>query len=194
MSMLFLVGASGVGKSAVGFEIFTRLRFNGHMVARIDLDDIGCFAPLRDEDPENHRLKAKNLGAMWPNFASVGAEYLIVSGGVSTREEADLYVSGIPAPDVTLCRLRVGTDELRNRIVHRGKLLGVGGAAAVSSMTPQRLDQLIVEARADAEDLDRHEIADFCVDTDGLDVRSVASRVIARWNRWPATAVSAGAG
>jgi hypothetical protein len=188
--LLFLVGASGAGKSAVGFEIFTRLRLDGHMTARVDLDDIGTCAPLRDADPENHRLKARNLGVMWPNFEAVGAKFLVVSGGVATRDEADLYISEIPGAAVTVCRLRVGAQELRRRIMRRAKLLGVGGDAAVSSMTPERVEQLIVDARAEAEDLDRREIADFCVETDGLDVRSVAKQVIAQWDGWPEPAVS----
>lgn len=155
------------------------------MTARVDLDDVGMCYPLRDGDPENHLLKARNLAVMWRNFEAVGARCLVASGTVENRDVLAAYKDAIPAAAFTLCRLRVGRQEQRDRILQRGHFLGVGGNAAVTSMTPDRLDRLAHEAAREADELDRNDIADFCIDTDGLDVPTVARLVVAQAGGWP---------
>jgi len=180
-----LCGASGAGKSSVGFEIFDRLRSQGVVTARVDFDEIGACHPARVEDPENHLLKARNLAVMWRNFEAVGARCIVASGGIERGENVAIYRGAIPGAVFTLCRLRVGRQEQRARIMHRGRLLGVGGNAAVSSYTTARLEALADEAAREADEIDRSEIGDFCVDTDGLEVPTVARLVLARAGGWP---------
>ena len=155
------------------------------MTARVDLDEIGTCYPLRDGDPENHLLKARNLQVMWRNFEDVGARCLVASGTVENRDILAAYKEAMTGAALTLCRLRVRREEQRNRMLHRGKLLGLGGPAAVTTMTAERLETMIANAIAEADELDRDEIADFCVDTDGLDVPTVARLVIAQAGGWP---------
>jgi hypothetical protein len=182
---LWLCGASGTGKSFTAFEIFSRLWRAGVMTARVDFDDIGLCHPWRDEDPDNHRLKAANLGALWENFHRVGAKCLVGSGCVEDSEVVAIYRDAVPGSMLTLCRLRVGADEQRARISRRGRLLGAGTGAGVASMTIEHVQRTADEAVREAEQLDQVEIADFTVDTDGIGVTTVATRVLERSGGWP---------
>ena len=110
---LWLCGASGVGKSFTAFEIFSRLWRAGVMTARVDFDDIGLCYPAREEDPENHRLRAANLAAMWRNFSQIGARCLVGSGCVEDREVVAVYRHAVPGAVLTLCRLPAGTKAAR---------------------------------------------------------------------------------
>ncbi len=121
---LWLCGASGVGKSFTGFEIFSRLWRAGVMIARVDFDDIGSCHPARDRDPGSHQLKAANLGVVWQNFQKVGARCLVGSGCVENLDVVAMYRDAVPGALLTLCRLRVEAEEQRGRIARRGHLLG----------------------------------------------------------------------
>ena len=158
--VLWLCGPSGVGKSTVGWELSTQLNAAGISTAYLDLDQIGLCYPAPAEDPDNHRIKVRNLAAMWPAYRSAGAECLVLSGGVVTPELVRSYAEPLRGTELTLCRLRVGHDALRARIEHRGWLT-----------------HLADESVAEADALDRSDFADLTVDTDGLPVAEVARRV-----------------
>jgi hypothetical protein len=68
--VLLLCGPTAVGKSTVGYEIFTRVR-TGIKAAYVDLAQIGFCRPTPVDDPGSHRLKAANLAAMWPLSATL---------------------------------------------------------------------------------------------------------------------------
>jgi hypothetical protein len=74
--VLLVTGATGVGKSAVGFEVYLGVRRAGHAAAYVDLDQVGrcSFAP--GDDPGNHWLKARNLAAIWRAYHAAGARHL----------------------------------------------------------------------------------------------------------------------
>lgn len=78
------------------------------------------------------------------------------------RRHADL----LPDTRLTVCRLRVGHDELRGRIARRGSLL-----------------HLTEENLRNAAELDHTGFADLVVDTEGLTVAEVAALV--RDASWP---------
>lgn len=82
--LLWLCGPSGVGKSTVGWEIFSRLAHT----AFVDADQLGLCYPLSADDPYNHGIKARNLGAIWPAFRAAGAESVILAGGIEVAEQA----------------------------------------------------------------------------------------------------------
>lgn len=165
---LWLCGPSGVGKSAVGFAIFTQLHTAGIRSAYVDADQLGLCQPAPVDDPDTHRVKANGLGAVWPRFRAAGARCLILSGGVTTMELVTAYAEKAPGTALTVCRLRVGHDELRERFLRRGWM-----------------PDLVERAVSEAEALERSGVGDVCVDTDGLGVAEVAQLVRDRAGRWP---------
>lgn len=168
---LWLCGPSGVGKSAVGWEILGQLHRDGIAAAYLDADQVGLCHPAPAGDPDNHRVKSRGLGAVWPVLRAAGARCLILSGSVERRDVVHDYAEQVPGSALTLCRLRVGPDELRARFVRRGWMT-------------EPVEEAVREAdRADVADL-----ADLCVDTDGLGVAEVAGLVRERAGRWPRVA------
>ena len=94
---LSLCGPTGVGKSSVGFEIFMQVYRSGIKAAYIDFDPVGLCYPQPADDPDNHHVKALNLGAVWPIYREAGARCLIASGTVESREGVRRYGQTTPA-------------------------------------------------------------------------------------------------
>ena len=69
---LWLCGPVGVGKSSVGYAIFQQVYRSGIKVAYVDLDQVGLCYPSPADDPHNHRVKAQNLGVVWPAYRAAG--------------------------------------------------------------------------------------------------------------------------
>ncbi|WHT22395.1 hypothetical protein N8J89_15395 [Crossiella sp. CA-258035] len=158
--VLWLCGPSGVGKSTVGWEIHTQLDRSGF----VDTDQLGLCSPAPADDPAQHRIKARNLAAMWPHYREAGADRLVVSGILESAAVARRYTRALPGAAVTLCRLRAGSSELRERFLRRGWLTHLAEAAV-----------------REAAELDREDFADLCVDTSGLPAVAVARMVLERW-------------
>ncbi|GIF51537.1 adenylylsulfate kinase-like enzyme [Asanoa ferruginea] len=166
--MLWICGPSGVGKTTVGFALFEELSRAGIAIAFVDLDQLGLCYPAPPHDPRNHRLRARNLSEAWSAFAAAGARCLVVSGLVDDAAEVRRHAELLPDSDVTVCRLRVGHDELRGRIARRGSFV----------------DQT-EEAIRNADALDRSDFADLVVDTSGTAVAKLVARI--RDSGWPGT-------
>lgn len=184
--LLWLCGPPGVGKSTVGWEIFTQVIRAGVKAAYVDLSQVGFCRPAPDDDPDNHRVKALNLGAMWPTFRSAGARCLIISGDVVDRDVIRRYADAVPGTVLVVSRLRAGRDQLTERILLRGR----GGGPAIpgdelKGQRPEDLRRRAAEAARVADELDRAEMADVRVDTDGRSVEDVARLVCARAGGWP---------
>ena len=165
--VLWLCGAPGVGKTTVGWEIYSRLVRSGFQSAYADIDQLGICHPAPAADPGRHRMKARNLGGVVANFRADGARCLVVSGVVDAS-------AGMPAEEidqgvVTLCLLRADRDELARRLVDRG--------------SPARQIQ---QALQEAVDLDAGQVADVTVDTTGLAPAEVVRQVQERTGGWPA--------
>ncbi|MEQ4723006.1 adenylyl-sulfate kinase [Nonomuraea sp. B19D2] len=171
LPLLWLCGPSGVGKSSVGWEVFAQLSRSGVRTAFVDGDQIAMLHPLPDGG--THRVRARNLAAMWPNFRREGAQCVVLAGFVFTAEEVRQYTDLLTDAALTLCRLRVDLPELKERFLGRGWM-----------------PELVEQAVADAEALDRTDFADLCVDTDGLSIPEVARTVIERAGGWPAAVPS----
>ncbi|MFG1678766.1 adenylyl-sulfate kinase [Nonomuraea sp. NPDC049269] len=166
LPLLWLCGPSGVGKSSVGWELFARLSRSGIKTAFLDADQISLCYPLPESG--THRLRARSLAAIWPNFREEGARCMVLSGFVDTLEEVREYTDLLPDAALTVCRLRVDTAELKERFLARG----------------WRPD-LVAEAVAEAERLELSDFADICLDTDGRTVSEVAQMVRERAGGWP---------
>jgi len=132
--------------------------------------------PRPSADPANHRLKAANLAAIWPNFRAAGAEQLVVVGPVSDGAEVALYKEALPAATITVCRLHASNATLAERVNLRGQ--GRGPPIAGDDLVGQPDTVLRKAAEAAASDVDG--IADLQVDTDGRSVSELADEIIAR--------------
>src|SRR4029077_17414242 len=92
----------------------------------VDLDQVGFCRPLPAGDTSGHRVKARNLAAMWQTYRAAGAQRLIASGPVESEAAAKAYADALPRAAITLCRLHAGASELTRRIMLRGD----GGSGA----------------------------------------------------------------
>ena len=125
---LWLCGPPGVGKSSVGYAIFQLVYRSGVKVAYVDLDQVGLCYPSPADDPHNHRVKAQNLGVVWPTYQAAGARCLIAVGAVPSREIVMTYAGKVPDADLTLCRLRAKPECLTERFFRRGAWPGSGNS------------------------------------------------------------------
>jgi hypothetical protein len=174
-SVLWLIGAVGSGKSDASYHVFDRLSRGGANPARLDLDELGMSYPMPADDQDNHQVKAAVLAAAWQVYADHGAACLVLAGGVNNRKEAAIYTAALPAADWVLVQLRLGEDERRERIEHRGRLLG----------SPDRVTRFWLDAAADEERLLASEpFADHVLDVSGLDRAQVVDLVLTTTG-WP---------
>ena len=184
--VLWLCGPAAVGKSVVGYELFTQVQLHGSTAAYVDLAMIGFCRPVPADDPGNHRAKARNLGAMLPAFRASGARCVVITGGVSRLDSVQRYAEALPDSTVTLVRLRAGPEQLTQRILLRGR--GGGPGIPGDELNGRPVEDLLRFAQdtvREAEELARTGIGDLCVDTDDLTVAEVAELVRARTGGWP---------
>jgi adenylylsulfate kinase-like enzyme len=167
--VLWLCGPPGVGKTAVGWEIFTELTQAGIEAGYADIDQLGMCYPEPSGDPGRYRMKERNAHAVVEGFRAAGARCVIVSGVVDPVRGA--HADQIPQAAVTVCRLRAEREVLTQRFVGRG-----GQASLVQ-------DVLLESGALDASDF-----ADTCVDTGALSVAEVARLVRERCDGWPGLA------
>lgn len=165
---LWLCGPMGVGKSSVGWEIFTQLRNAGINTGYADADQLGLCYPVPEDDPVNHRVKSLNLGAVYHNFRDAGARCFILSGSVNSAEEVRMYRDQIPGAALSLCMLRADPSVIKERFLQRG-------------WNPHRVDEAIHEVA----ELEHTKFADLRVDTDDHSVKEVARMVRAKAGNWP---------
>jgi len=179
--VLLLCGATGVGKSAAGFEVYLRQLRAGAAAAYIDLDQIGFISPEPPDDPGGHRLKARNLADLWRAYHAAGARRLVLSGPVPDERAAAVYAGALPAARVTVCRLHAGPAELARRISRRGQGLSWPQPGDPLIGQPKAHLRLVAaEAAAEAEALERSGLGDLRIDTDGRTVAQVADLVAPR--------------
>lgn len=192
--ILMLCGPTGVGKSTVGFEVYLTALRAGSTAAYIDLDQIGFCRPAPAGDPGNHRVKTRNLAAMWQAYREAGAQCLIAVGPVENDAAARAYAAALPRAAMTLCRLHAGTDELKRRIMLRGQ----GGnwpqpGDPLAGQPATYLLRAAASAAADAEALEHAVIGALRIDTDRLTVAEAVDAIAARTG-WPRPVGPADAG
>jgi adenylylsulfate kinase-like enzyme len=184
--VLLVCGPTGVGKSTVGWEVYMRLRRAGLTAAYLDLDQIGFCRPAPRDDPGNHRVKARNLAAIWTTYRAAGAQCLVAVGPAEDGCAARTYADALPASTMTLCRLHAGPDELTRRILRRGQ--GAGSWAQPGDPLVGRpvaeLRRIAAQAVAMANSRERAGPGELRIDTEGRTVAQAADLVVAQL-RWP---------
>jgi adenylylsulfate kinase-like enzyme len=166
--LLWLIGAAGSGKTTTAWALFSQLAKEGVLAAYVDADQVGMAYPAPPGDPDNERVKARGIGAVWSGFGAAGAQCLIVSGGVGTAATVADYAEQVPGTASTLVELTVGAEERRTR------LTGRGGS-----------EHLIEPAALHAAALEREPLAGHRVDTGGRSVPEVVELVRERIGGWP---------
>jgi hypothetical protein len=184
-SILWICGTTGVGKSAVGWQIFEKVRPSGITAAFVDLEQIGFSRPIPDDNPDNQKIKAQNLATMWQTFHASGARCLIVVGPVNHPDAIQAYKDALPETPLTLCRLHAGFEQLRHRINLRGQGLGPRLAGDELKGKPASILQQIAEkAAVTAKVLQREAIGDLCIETNELTIEEAAQTVLEKFNGW----------
>ncbi|WP_328995704.1 adenylyl-sulfate kinase [Kribbella sp. NBC_01245] len=171
--VLWLCGPTGVGKSAVGFEIFQSLLGSGVPAAYLDLEQIGLSRPVPADDPAGHRIRARNLADLWQSFREAGAERLVVAGPVEDEDALDVYKAEL---ELTLVRLHAEHRQLAERIQLRAE--GIGWRAPGDSLAgqpPEVVRQVTANAQRLADDLERNGLGDVRLDTTTLTITEAAN-------------------
>jgi adenylylsulfate kinase-like enzyme len=184
--VLWLCGATGVGKSTIGFQIFQQVMRAGGAAAYVDLEQVGFLRPAPLDDPDNHRVKVRNLAAIWQTFRESSARCLIVVGSVDDRDVVERYRASLPEGTLTMVRLHAGHDHLADRIMLRGQ--GDGWRAPGDPLEGQPiaiLNRIVARAAASAGELERAEIGDLRIDTDGRTIEEVTQLVRTKASGWP---------
>jgi adenylylsulfate kinase-like enzyme len=165
---LWLCGPMGVGKSSVGWEIFTQLTKAGIKTGYADADQLGLCYPAPADDPVNHRVKSLNLGAVCRTFRDAGARCFVFSGSVSSEGEVRLYRDQVVGAALTICMLSADPDVIRERFLRRG-------------WNSQGVDEAVREVA----ELEHSTFTDLRVDTGDLAVEEAARMVRVRAGDWP---------
>ncbi|NUT35185.1 MAG: ATP-binding protein [Hamadaea sp.] len=177
--VLWLSGATGVGKSTVGFPVFLRLLGAGQAAGYVDADQLALYAG------GGHPLKARNLATVWRTYHAVGVRTLVVVGPIEDAAALEQYAVVLPNVRFTLVRLHAGRATLAERILRRG----AGGGSWVQPGDPllgrpaEDLKRIAEAAYVDAEALERSRLG-HRVDTDGRAVAAIADAVCEVYARW----------
>jgi adenylylsulfate kinase-like enzyme len=178
---LLVCGPTGVGKSAVGFEVYQRALRAGRGAAFVDLDQIGFCSPGPARAAAVHRLRARNLAALWRAFRAAGATFLVTVGPVESAAAAWVYQAALPGGPVTVARLHATPAELTSRILRRGA--GHGWAQPgdpLAGRPAARLRDIAAHAAAAADRLEAAgagpaPIGTVRIDTSGLTIAAAAA-------------------
>lgn len=165
-SVLLIGGRSGVGKSAVAWEISAQLQEAGTAHCFIEGDFLDQAHPAPPSDPSRTEMTRRNLAALWRNYAELGYRRLIYTNTVSVLEP-DLVVDAMGGTvDVTGVLLTAANDVANQRLSLRE--------------TGSQYDAHVTRGTAAARYLEEN-TPDWVVrvPTDGKDVGQVASEVIA---------------
>jgi adenylylsulfate kinase-like enzyme len=184
--VLLITGPTGVGKSTIGFPCYLSCLGAGLTVGYLDLDQLSFLRPADPSDHGSHRLKARNLAAMWRNYQAAGATHLVAVGPMSTAADFSIYAEALAGSSVMLARLRAESDELRLRVASRG----AGGSwpqpgDPLAGQPPEILAAVADQAVCESLALDQSGLGTVVVDTTGRTVAESAG-LLSRAVGWQA--------
>ena len=164
--VLVITGPVGVGKTTTAFEASSILDAAGVAHALVDLDALRWCYPAPPGDRFNTALGVRNLALVWENYRAGGAERLILVDVVEGREQLAEYRAAVPGATITPVRLRATVETLSGRV--RRRETGAG------------LNWHLHRAAELAAQMDRDQVEDLSVETDGRTAVEVAREVLAR--------------
>lgn len=168
--VLIITGSVGVGKSSTADKIYELLQKRDVTRALIDIDHLSYVAPWSDEDPYNTKLAIKNLASIWPNLEQRGVEMIIIPYVIESAEQLSLIKSAIPQSYVKLVRLGTPIDQIHERLYKRH-----------GDNDEENLNWHIKRSEVLAPQLEKSNLEDFSVDTDGKSLVEVAQETISVW-------------
>ena len=177
-AVLWLYGADAVGKSAVGWEVYSQLAEAGESVAYVDTDYLGFCTPAPADQAE---LVARNLAGVWAGFAGAGVRLLVVSGIVVTPADRARFEQAIPEAEFTFCRLTAREDTVRARIVLRRDVEERTRGRELSAEVRAELEAYGERSVAFAELLGRIGLEELAVATDDRAPAEIARGMVDRW-------------
>ena len=111
-AVTIIIGPRAVGKSSVSWGMAMRRWVSGEPTVYVDLDQVGFLRPA----PADASLQAANLGVIWRNALSRGANRLIANGMVATNEDLAILRHAVRPAPVQALRLAANPDTLWERI------------------------------------------------------------------------------
>jgi hypothetical protein len=116
---LFITGPPGSGKTALAKEISELLWQVNEPHAVIDIDEL-CRGVLAHESPDfNRALAAKNLVAVWANFAAEGVRRVVLARIIQSAEDIAIFEKAIPGCHLEVCRVAADPSTIEARLRHR---------------------------------------------------------------------------
>lgn len=163
--ILLLTGTLGSGKTTVAIEVGRQLEGSRVACAVIDLDwlcwvDLGTASPLRSHDS----FTLRNLLSMWPNFRSVGVEYLVLARALLDPELLLGLTKEFSRTSVTVVRLHASPQTIEERLARRD--------------AGENLDEHRQEVAAMTVAIEKVSLEHAIVINDGLCVADVARQVL----------------
>jgi hypothetical protein len=155
-----------VGKTTVAYEVSKLLETADLPHACIDMDTLRSCYPAPDGDRFNVALGLRNLAAVWANCRAMGATHLIVADVIESREGLAGYHEAVPGAVITVVRLRATLSTLTGRVTQRE--VGSGH------------DWHLRRAAELAAQMDRDQVEDSTVETDGRTITAIAREVVTR--------------
>jgi hypothetical protein len=175
-TVVWLCGTTAVGKSTLGWQLFTALLRQGRTAAFLDLRQLSF---LSGAARSCHLLASANVAAAWERFSAAGATHLILSGGVESRDQAQLYRAALPATTLTVYRLWASRQELARRVQARGRGQGARLAGDRLLERPREVREAAAsQAWRDQTRADAVEVADALVDVSGVSPADFVSQVL----------------
>jgi adenylylsulfate kinase-like enzyme len=175
-TVVWLCGTTAVGKSTLGWQLFTALLRQGRTAAFLDLRQLSF---LSGAARSCHLLASANVAAAWERFSAAGATHLILSGGVESRDQAQLYRAALPATTLTVYRLWASRQELARRVQARGRGQGARLAGDRLLERPREVREAAAsQAWRDQTRADAVEVADALVDVSGVSPAEFVSQVL----------------
>jgi len=162
--VLLITGSMGSGKSTVLAEASDILTVEGIPHALIDLDELSTVH--LPSHPAADSVMYRNLRCVWRNYASYGANRLLLARAIETRADLELCRAAVSARKLVVCRLKAPVEIMRERV--RSREIG---------LLQQRFVARVAELDAA---LDRASLEDFSLTNENRPVTEVAREMLTR--------------
>ncbi len=154
LPVVWLVGAAGVGKSTVGWQVRANLAAVGISAAFVDSDQLRLAVGAGGVSETE--LIARGLRALDPGYRDAGAELLVVAGLADGRAHVRELLPGVEPADILICHLHADDAAIRDRIRQRGWQVDLTDKAVEYAA---RIDRGWADLRIDTSTLSPQQVA-----------------------------------